>query len=190
MRKIEQKMFDYIDDKLAKNGLAQNAVEMNDSRLLFICAMESCVGIYESGGNNKGPMVSLIQETVGGPDHVAWCMSLVQTGLAYVEKKLKVTSPIFESEHCLTVWDKTSKKQRVKFSPKPGAIVIWQKGKTMSGHTGIVKEFGLESMLTIEGNTGPDTKAGLNRDGDGVYLKSRNKAGTKAMRVVGFLKPF
>src|SRR5574343_9032 len=102
MRRIEPTMVKWLDSKLAGNGLAQDAIARKDARLLFRLAMESCVGIREKGGNNSGPMVELIQETIDGADKDPWCMSLVQTCIAYAEKRTGKSSPIFASEHCLT----------------------------------------------------------------------------------------
>lgn len=188
-RELHYKMITYLDKKLEGNGLAQDAITKGDARTLFVLAAEACVGVFESGGNNKGPVVSLIQDTVGGPDAVAWCMSFVQTCLAYAELKTGNKSPIFVSEHCVSVWDKTPKAQRVKLSPLPGAIVIWQKGKSMSGHTGIVRGCDERHVLTVEGNTGPDAGQ-VERDGDGIYLKKRSRNGQGSMKVLGYLKPF
>ena len=144
------------------------------------------------GGNNKGPMVSLIQKTVDGQaTSEAWCMAFVETCLAYVEKKLGVVSPIYSSEHCLTVWAKTPKAQRVKLIPLPGAIIIWQHGTTESGHTGLVSEYRGKTMEAIEGNTEAGIVGGkVESDGGGVYITERNTTGTGKMKVVGYLKPF
>lgn len=114
MRQIEKKMVDWLDTKLIGNGLAQRAISDKDARLLFRLAAEACVGIKESGGNNKGPMVELIQETIDGADREPWCMSFVQTCLAYAEKKTGIKSPIAAGEHCLSVWTSTPKSARVK----------------------------------------------------------------------------
>lgn len=194
MRKIEDKMIKFLDAKLIANGLAQDAVNKKDARTLFVCAMEACVGIREVGGNNKGPIVTLIQETVDGPDHVAWCMSMVQTAVAYVEQKLGVKSPIFCSEHCLTVWGKTPKTQRVKAVPARGAIVIWQHGTSQSGHTGVVLEYAHVpgKMACVEGNTesGLNKSGTIERDGGGVYKTERSIVKNGNLKVVGFLKPF
>lgn len=184
MRNIEKKMIEFLDAKLASNGLAQEAIANKDARTVFRLAAESCVGIKETS-HNGGAMVELIQETVGGADKEPWCMSFVQTCLAYAEKKTGVKSPIVAGEHCLTVWRESPKNMRVKIAPLPGAIIIWQHGKSEAGHTGLVLEYGTRSMSTVEGNTGSDM-----REGDGVYLKSRSKTANGKMKVVGFLKPF
>lgn len=185
MRNIEKKLVDWIDKKLAGNGLAQKAIEDKDARTLFRLAAESCVGIRETS-HNAGPMVELIQETVGGADKEPWCMSFVQSCLAYAEKKTGIKSPIFESEHCLTVWAKTPKKMRVKEVPLPGAIIIWQHGSSQAGHTGVMLEWNKTKFNSVEGNTGDENM----REGDGVYYRIRNAKANGRMKVVGFLKPF
>lgn len=185
MRKIEQKMVNFIDAKLAANGLAQHAIDVKDARLVFGLAAESCVGIKESGGNNKGPMVELMQETIGNAEREAWCMAFVQTCLAYAELKTGVVSPIFASEHCRTVLT-NSHDQLVKTSPLKYAIIIWGHDGSSSGHTGVLTENNRESyMHTVEGNTGSDM-----RDGDGVFYKKRDWVRTGNLVRLGFLKPF
>lgn len=191
MRRIEPAMVKWLDARLAGNGLAQDAITRKDARLLFRLAMESCVGIREKGGNNKGPMVELIQETIDGADVEPWCMSLVQTCLAYAETKTGKRSPIAASEHCLTVWNDTPKAQRVKSIPAPGAIIIWRHGSTQAGHTGSVIEVSGNKMTAIEGNTESGNAGGkVERDGGGVYRTTRGITGSGNMRVVGFLRPF
>lgn len=187
MRKITSKMFALIDGKLKTHGAAQLAIKNNDSRNLLIYAAEACVGIKEEGGNNKGLYVTELQKTVDkSADQEAWCMAAVQTWIAYVEKKLVIVSPIFSSEHCLTVWEKTKKVQRVLKIPAPGAIIIWQHGNSLKGHTGIVTSYGLTSMDTVEGNTSDSSF----RDGDGVFTRVRSNKRDGSMKVVGFLRPF
>ena len=123
-RKITEKMEKFIDDKLKNHGAAQLALKNKDARNLFIYAAEACVGIVEQGGNNKGLFIVELQKTVdGSADQEPYCMGGVQTWLAYVEKKLGIKSPIFASEHCMTVWRKTPIAKRVKKIPAPGAIV-------------------------------------------------------------------
>lgn len=187
MRKIEPAMVEWLDKKLEHHGLAQHAIAEKDARLLFGLAAEACVGVRESGGNNNGPMVKLIQETIGGADREPWCMSFVQTCLAYAELKTGVRSPIFASEHCMTVWRTTPFSQRVKTSPLKYAIVIWQSEGSDSGHTGVVLEVLIHKhFTTVEGNTGDSG----GRDGDGVYYKKRDWIRNGRLKKVGYLKPF
>lgn len=191
-RKITDKAFNHIDAKLKLNGAAQDAILRKDARSLLNYAAEACVGIREVGGNNKGPLVQEIQKTSNGSaNSEAWCMAFVQTMIAYVERKLGVKSPIYNSEHCMTTWRNTPKAQRVKLVPLPGAIIIWKKGTSDSGHTGLVMEFAGKTFEAVEGNTESGVIGGkVERDGGGVYRTQRNSKGTGSMKVVGYLKPF
>lgn len=192
MRHIEPKMVQYIDQKLAGNGLAQHAIEVKDARLLFTEAAKSCVGIREATNSNDGPMIELIEKTVGDFDYSAWCMSFVQTCLAYAEVKCDVKSWLLASEHCLTVWREAPTAARVKNRPAPGAIPIWQHGKTENGHTGVM--LNLDGLLfsAVEGNTtsGQTADGKVVREGGGVYYTQRSLQGNGDMHVVGFLIPF
>lgn len=186
-RKIEEELVRWIDLKLQLNGLAQKAIEDKDARLLFGLAAESMVGIYEQGGNNNGPMVRLIQQTIGSADREPWCCSFVQSCLAYAELKTGKESHVAHTEHVMTMWNQTPKILRVKVRPLKYAIVCWNYEGTASGHTGVVLEsFYQKWFRTIEGNTGADG----GRDGDGIYYKKRNWYRDGKLVRVGFLKPF
>ena len=192
MREIEPKMIQFLDKKLKENGAAQMAIQNKDARTLMLQAALACEGIREEGGNNKGPMVQLIQKTIGSANREAWCMSFVQTMIAYAEVKTGVKSPLMASEHCMTTWNKTPKTSRVKIAPLPGAVIIWQHGKGPAGHTGLVIGADEKIMLTIEGNTeaGLNAKGEVEREGGGIYRCKRSLTGNGTMRVIGFLMPF
>lgn len=192
VRNIEAKMVQYLDEKLKNNGLAKLAIKNKDARTLMLEAAKVCVGIREKTGKNDGPMVKLIQETIGDANGEAWCMAFIMTCIAYAEKKTGVKSPIVASEHCMTTWNTTPKKQRVKYHPLAGAIAIWQHGTSQSGHTGFVISCDDKIFQAVEGNTnsGEDPKGEVVREGGGVYFTKRNKVKTGNMKVVGFLKPF
>jgi len=185
MRNIEKKLVDWLDKKLASNGLAQKAIADKDARTLFRLAAESCVGIKEQG-NNSGPMVELFQETIGNAVKENWCMSFVQSCLGYAEKKTGIKSPVFASELCTEVWSKTPKSNRVKLAPAPGAITIWQRGNTIYGHTGVMLEYQGSKFSSCEGNTSDSNMS----NGDCVALKSRSSKATGRLKVLGWIKPF
>jgi hypothetical protein len=191
-RVIEPKMVAFIDDRLKNNGLAQHAILEKDARLLMTEAAKACVGIREKTGNNDGPMVELIQETIGGHSHEAWCLAFVQTCIAYAELKTGQKSPLVATEHCMTCFRDTPKDQRVKFNPLPGAVVIWKHGSSDNGHTGIVLGCDEDTFTAVEGNTtsGTNPNGQVVREGGGVYFTRRNRDGNGDMRVQGFLKPF
>lgn len=183
MRNLNPKLKEWLDARVEA---------IAEPRLLFRRTMKAFVGVREVGGNNKGPIVELIQDTVGQPESEPWCMSLVQSALAYAEIVLGVKSPVFPSEHCLTVWRDTPHAQRVRFEPLPGAIIIWKHGDSLAGHTGIFEDSRDGKMLTIEGNTesGLNELGSLVREGGGVYECVRDRHANGSMRVLGFLKPF
>jgi hypothetical protein len=80
-------------------------------------------------------------------------------------------------------------------APEPGSLLIWghfpNNTNNGSGHVGvIVKVIDVNTVITVEGNTGPDKNAVV-RDGDGVYMKSRNISYHYGdMRPIGILAPW
>ena len=185
-RKILPELVAIIDGKLKNNGSAQLAIQNKDARKLMLFAAQACVGESEQGGNNRGKFVELIQKTSdGNASREAWCMAFVQSMIAYAETKTGVTSTIYNSEHCLTTWRKSKAADRVQKIPAPGAVIIWQHGKSENGHTGFVTEYLDKKMTTVEGNTGANM-----REGDGVYSKTRSTKTDGDMTVVGFIIPF
>lgn len=198
-RNIEPKLISLIDGRLLGNGLAQEIIAKKDksrARALLVCAAQCLVGIREKGGNNKGLAVELIQETVGGASREPWCMSFVQSCVAYVEVKLGIASPLPVSEGCAQVWSASPAALKVKGVPAPGAVIIWgkynSKGGYLGGHTGIVASVEGDHMMAFEGNTesGIGKTSEVVRDGGGVYFTKRGLSGNGAMKVRGFLKPF
>ena len=192
MRTIEPEMVMWLDGKLSQNSLAIEAIQKRDVRLLITLAAQCCVGIKEHGGNNSGPLVELIQKTVGGAVKEPWCMSFVQTCIAYAEAKTMLRSPFWTSEHVLTCWENTNHLLRVKRIPLAGAIAIWRHDGTSNGHCGVVESCDGEIFYCYEGNT----ESGLNkqnkvvRDGGGVYRTMRSVDGQGSMRLMGWIKPF
>lgn len=192
MRQIDRKLVLFFEAKLKNNSMYAEALKNKDARLLYMLANQACVGVREVGGNNKGAMVELLQETLGSAESEAWCMSAQQSCLAFAEVKTGIKSPIFDSEHCMTVWNKTPKAQRVKLFPLAGAMIIWVHGKGPAGHTGCLESTDGKTMFTYEGNTnaGLDAKGSVAREGGGFYRNARSFTGSGSMKVVGFLKPF
>ena len=189
-RDLNPAMRDWLDHEV--KDIAHHALIANDPREIFRQAMIACDGIREEGGNNRGRMVQLIQDTLGTADGEPWCMALVQTCLAFAELRSGIASPIAHSEHCMTVWRETPQTSRVKNIPAPGAIVIWRHEGTDNGHTGMVTEVLGSTFRGIEGNTegGLSAAGKVVRDGGGVYATERSMKGEGNMRIVGFLKPF
>lgn len=151
------------------------------------------IGVKEEGGDNKGKWVETFQKTVDGKAQgEAWCAGFTQYCVAEVAKLLKIKPTLFKSEHCLTIWNNTPKEKRLK-KPVEGCIVVWGmwvNGKqTASGHMGmVVAPKGTDAFISIEGNTSDGVA--VNRNGDGVYKRTRLINSKGQMRVVGFIDPW
>ena len=191
-RQLHPELRSWLLDKLAANQFFAKAVGRKDARQIMQLAAHALVGTREEGGNNKGRIVELLQETLGGAGQEPWCMSMTQSCIAFAEDQTGIVSPVAASEHCLTVWNETPTSQRVKVSPLPGAIIIWRHGSTTNGHTGIVVGNCVNrTFAAVEGNAEGGTANGkVVRDGGGVYYTTRNQDGNGSMKVVGFLRPF
>lgn len=162
---------------------------MNTLQEDLIAQAAKWTGVRETGAN-KGPEVEMFQKAVDGKARgESWCMAFVQFCLQQVEALHNVRTNVFSSEHCLTVWNNTPFVLRA-VRPSPGSIVIWQHGTSSNGHTGIVTlvDDSRDTFTTIEGNT--SSGAGVVRDGDGVYVRTRSLHPTGGMHIVGFINPF
>lgn len=163
-------------------------------------------------GQNEGPWVEKFQKAVDGKaQKEPYCMALVQwvfkggalelfdslveTGDMVEEYRPAFSGwlqncdrNLFDSEHCMTVWNKTP--SELKFTgPARGRIVIWNKRGTSSGHTGIITEVHSPAFFScLEGNTGPGSN--VEREGQGVYIKTRRNQTVGNMRLVGFIQPW
>lgn len=192
--KLEKEMKAYIDKKIYEMSPDDLPLcfKNNDPNEIMLLAMKAMEGIHEEGGNNHGHLVELIQETYGTAQGEAYCMGTVMTAIAYAEIYTGILSNIHATEHCMTAWRTTPEKFRSKTHFRC-AVVIWRHydkyGKpTEKGHTGVVEDFDVKSILTIEGNTSPGV--GIVREGDGVYPRSRRLGGEGSMKQVGFIKAF
>lgn len=194
-RNIEQFMVEYIDGKLAKNGLAQEAIKNKQSRILMVEAAKTLVGIKEDTGRNDGKFIKGIQETVGGASGEPYCIAGVMTCLAYVEKKIGVTSKLMATEHAQTLFKDTKKrlpKSMVKKIPLPGAVALWGDVGKNSGHGEIVYAADDKQFFCVGFNTSGTTKPGseVNREGNGVFFTVRSYKDTAKRKLLGFVKPF
>ncbi|MBL8389845.1 MAG: CHAP domain-containing protein [Hydrogenophaga sp.] len=196
-RKIHADAVALIDGLIANDPLAQDSIRKKRVRQLFVQATVACLGIKEVQ-KNKGPEVELFLKTVGLGSGDAWCMSFMQTCIAYAELKTGLVSPLFASGTCMTVWTKTPLTQRVQNLPLAGAIAIWQHLDSPShGHTGMVLDCDGVSFHAIEGNTSEgyeDINGEVGQTGDGVGFTHRRvdlfNPQKGDMQLRGFLKPF
>jgi len=154
------------------------------------------LGTTEEGSDNCGQAVETFQRDVDGRAYAqSWCMCFALYCVHQAAKTTGLQSWLSDFSFCLTVWNASPLEARLQ-KPQPGAIVVYQFGNSIHGHAGIVEAVSPDGVLmtTIEGNTSPgvDVKSGIvvERNGDGVYRKTRQVLGTTTMRVKGFLLPF
>lgn len=158
----------------------------------------SQVGIVESK-NNAGFGVSKFQRAVDGrAAGEPWCIGFVHWCVREVDalfdaldfKPWKLDrNQLAATEWSIGLWEGTSKTQRLE-TPEPGCIVIWQSLTNPSqGHGGVCVGVVGADIDTVEGNTG-SSLTGDQREGDGVWLKSRINGDIPGFRRLGFLKPW
>lgn len=175
MRHISPELVKLIDEKL----------EPLDNPTALLRETLKCLrGVHEEGGNNKGKIVELFQATVGKPCAQAWCMDFVQSAIAYVEAKLGMLCPLPATEGTLFMADWARQNGKLHQYMLSDSLVIWKHLHGEGGHVGYVLKAG-DTLDTIEGNTGPGP--GVEREGDGVYEKTRNPHANGDMVVLGFV---
>jgi hypothetical protein len=168
-----------LEAKLFPGGRIPEAfrsVDIPRMTVLAAVALES-LKVREIGGNNRGPLVGLIQDIIGpyaqNGTGDAWCMSTTQILVAIIEDYCQAESPVLDSEGCMNVYTSALSIQGLTtLHAEAGSMFICQNGKKWTGHTGLVLEVLPGKMRTFEGNTGD----GDARDGDGAYFRTRGLA--------------
>lgn len=194
-RKLETKLDQLCADHFGEEF--EIAVNGKNATRVFLMALEVLEGTREVPRNsNRGEMVELIQETIGRADAEAWCMSLMQTGVAYAEKKTGAVSRLYASEGCMKTWEKSPAVMKITniAAARAGDIAIWNYPPGWQGHTGALREMlpTRQSMWLTEGNTtsGLNPDGLIEREGGGVYRTKRSTASSSKMKLMGFIRPF
>lgn len=155
-------------------------------------------GFREKTGNNDGLRVELAQQTVDGrAENEAYCMGEVQSRVAFVEIETGIKSKILPTEHCMTLYRDAKSNGYLVTDPskfQPGDIILWKKGDTDSGHTGIFVKWIVygKVMLVSEGNTtaGTGPNGAIVREGGGGYIVQRAVGQIGNMKLMGAARPF
>lgn len=180
LRDLNEKLIDYFDA-----NVPQILIHPKDWMLY---AAKSLVGTHESG-YNAGYLVELMQDTIGKAERESWCMSAVQSCVAYAEYKTGIKSTLFHTEHCMTAFN-NHPKELILEKPERGSVAIWRYGEGPNGHCGIFESmFNDKLMVTYEGNTSATNKE-INREGDVFDKKIRTMRDMGSMKLMGFLKVF
>lgn len=146
-------------------------------------------------GDNGGQYVEWFQKAVDGKANgEPWCLAFVQFCVRGVDAFKGSRTLLAPTEHVLTCWRNTPATARIS-APMPGCVVLWRKyldtEATDQGHAGIVVRVDGSTMQVVEGNTGPCWGANIEREGDGVYEKTRRLSGpVGSMHLLGFLNPW
>lgn len=198
-RIIKPELYTMIDSKFMAMPIAVDAFKRGDLNAMVYWAASTCVGFKEKTGKNDGYEIGLIQDTIGPADRWPYCMSAVQSWVAYVEKKTGVKSKLHVSEHCVSVFIYSPKALRVTASNVTmGDIPIWKDHGKQSGHTEVAGSPIQKGFFdTVGANTsGYFTKAAVkfsnevNREGNAIVFAKRSTASTKSRALMGFLRAF
>jgi len=163
---------------------------MNERLERLIQVALTFIGIKETSPN-EGAMIEEFQKSVDGKyNREAWCMAFVQYCIKQVEKETSFESPVYKSESCMQVWEKSPQMIRIK-DPVPGSIMIWKVTSDINpnaGHAGIVIPSYYKDpdiFDVIEGNTSTDGSKF-----DGVNIKIRTRQGSSKFKPQGWLLPW
>lgn len=190
-RNIDPQFQKFLDDKILETTIAAT-YRFHMPEILICEAADFCTRIKNSRKNPNYKLIKSMLFTNNDYNPERWCMSFVQSVIAYTEYKLFKNSPIFASDNVLDVWERTPHNLRNYDLPKPGMIAIWKHRTCNDGHVGIVTEIASDSFVSIEGNV----KSGRFDDKDieigdsGVWPHVRKRSGASKMDLLGFLRVF
>ena len=130
--------------------------------------------------SNRGERVDQYQTTAGVTPPEPYCASALYTWFQEASVLLECGNPLKRTGYCPDAVDHLKRTKRGRKRPtdaRPGdAIFYWVSKEGRFGHTGIVlKNNGDGTVMVVEANTNTDGAV----DGDGVYIKHRNVAGTR-----------
>lgn len=155
-------------------------------------------------GSNRGPQVDRFLAAVGISGAAPWCAAftayvLRAAGADVTDERGRSVLSAVATRHIVGRGPHRSIDARDVLRgaarPEPGALVIWRNGANWTGHIGLVVEddnaaergpaWYLRCGHTVEGNTSPGA-AGSQRDGDGVWRKTRCIEPGAYWRIVSF----
>ena len=148
--------------------------EDSGARDRILVAASRLVGTVEKTGNNDGAAIDRILASVGLEGTGApWCAAANR--YVYDEAGLRGVGP---RSALAAVWvrDPTWTSKSGGRLPLPGdPWGIWFSSKGRVAHTGLVRSWGRDVVVTYEGNTSPDAVPGsaADRDGGGFFSKRR-----------------
>lgn len=143
------------------------------ARERILASATSLIGTREATGRNDGPIIEAILASTGNrrgePYCAAFCYwSYDRAGLASLVPR-SAWSPDWVAR---PTWSR----ERGGATPRPGdpfGIYFTSRGRV--AHVGLVRQWGRQSVVTVEANTSPEAAAGsaADRDGGGIWSKRR-----------------
>lgn len=144
------------------------------------------VGQTENKGPNRSRLIDKINRFVGVALGSPYCLSGLQFGAHEVEKQLQLNFDLPVMAHCQTFYKLCASHLKHQ-TPKAGDWGLYRYAGRSSGHAVFVYEVLNDKQIkTVEFNTGPEKW--MNRNGDGVYMKTRNISGSGLMKLMGFVR--
>lgn len=150
--------------------------------------------IRETSGKNRSPELDKLILNQGGSLGEPYCVYGQQQAIDDICSILKIdrkSVAIPEGGSTQRVF-KNSPDRFKKSKPAPMRIVVWQYASDPThGHFGMCLSYadGNGLFQTFEFNTNPDPGAVI-RDGQGAHFVNRNVAGTRTMRILGYIDLF
>ena len=138
-------------------------------------------------GKNRGEFIDKLNRftkvSLGSP----YCASFVSYVIDSAGKKIPLKNKV-KSALAMKLRNKNTYSAKEvlngKRYPQAGEVIVWQKGKSIFGHAGIVtKDWIKNNGQTIQANTNKSTES---RDGNGIYVKNANIQPFNYFRIVAF----
>jgi hypothetical protein len=159
--------------------------------------------VREKTGKNDAPEIDLWLKYLGLPLGSPYCAAFALYNYHIAADKLKIQMPLPKIGRVSLLY-KACQKNPYKYKTlsakrvflgieklEPGDLPAWAHGSAegnFNGHTGIVLlQKDSETFNSIEGNTGPGA-AGSQREGNGVFKRTRKLDIGKNFQVVGFIR--
>lgn len=155
-------------------GACQGASEAGgDPRKRVLSTALSLIGTREATGKNDGPLIEAILASTGNSKGDPYCAAFcywcyLHSGLGSIVPR-SAWSPDWVARP-------TWQRDRGGILPRPGdpfGIFFASRGRV--AHVGLVRQWGRQSVVTVEANTSPEAIAGsaADRDGGGIWSKRR-----------------
>ena len=164
----------------------------SQKRIVLAWLAKNFVGAIESKPNG-GPLVERFQKAVDGSAvGEPWCVGFVQYCANAVDDLSTLLNGggfshgLFKTEWTIDLYAKSEHKFK---DAAVGRIAVWRHTiNTNRGHCGIVTDVIGDDVHTVEGNT--SSSAGNQRDGDGVWQKTRHAGNIEGFELLGYLSPW